>query len=983
MDVDDEQVAGRQEPLPIGGDWGGFPWGGGWDWVTQPPGPSVRLDQPSACTEGAGPGQCVWVAPKTVASTGYRVDGRMGTLPSGEAEYHGSVSLPYEDQQVRRTGEVRVMVTRAPGSRGLDGYVLRVAGEVPAAFWTWPLDRGPQPGTGELAVVFDLQRLRYGSKWAAGRDLRVVLDLWRGTARWERPQWWFGRGSWRETEPRGRSAVQCEFRGGGNATCRFEVSLELSAQDLSPTAGGRAAVGLGLVTVGDQWRGGRRGPDGSGGLPAELARRARRDGTDQASLDRTLLTTVVFGPPPSAPLKVASFNVARFGPVANALLGSPFPDIPVEEVAEAIEGYDLVALQELWRTKDAQALLAAANERRAARGQPPMKLYGPPRFERSELQYMLDRLPGVVRTVAAANPGTAVASFLRESIQTMLDSGDTHGGVWIMTHLPVYATGYQRYHDGGALLSNSRCRGEDCFKAKGVVWVRVGLTPRPADGNCVLDEPGVQGSCGVPPTGDQYLDVFATHLQAKKPFLCKVEDAINNLSGEQHAWVTALTELMGGGDQCLTTTDWGVQRAQLRQLAAYVDAVSDGRRPALLLGDFNIDGRRLGNSSGAGEYGAMLDILGVAPVSVDTGAEAPADWLQADPDARRWDLDHGDVAREEFDARWWTQCGVGTSIGKGGGDASSEWEEGSCRAHYWSDPECQARGGRFRPREGMTEADCAEAWYRCDLPGDKRIDYIFVRPPRRVGSAGWVPDYEVGKDHLSAGPVWYTDYPERWPDASPLGPGAPVCGGAPDWSTYPGRLSDHRLVAARLRFFRQRVPGAYHPDWNHRVTVRVESYEALDTVDCPLLCGVTDPYPKLQRSWLADPMSPEVEGPEHAGSVCGGRYAVSYPVDDCTADWAVQFEQRVEGDPEQQRVRVGLWEADDTSPDDHTSLYEVPHDVRWQMDFRRQMYSYLHDLGDAIPFDGQSEWRVRTSDPLRICFEDEVRACLAVSWEEY
>jgi hypothetical protein len=205
-------------------------------------------------------------------------------------------------------------------------------------------------------------------------------------------------------------------------------------------------------------------------------------------------------------------------------------------------------------------------------------------------------------------------------------------------------TGYEVY---------STCKGEDCFKAKGVLWARVSTDDFAAPGACAA----TGQPCVAPPSGDHFVDVFVTHLQAPDPIACKVGPVATALSAA-YASVTGtfFSLLLTGNFNCFAT-DFSVQFQQLTQLGKFVESVADRGRQSIVMGDLNLDGSQLGYY----EYGQVLERIGVSPVTPLLSNPSPDDVLNMWPAALKTDLDHGDVARDRPSD--WTP-GVGTDIGK-------------------------------------------------------------------------------------------------------------------------------------------------------------------------------------------------------------------------------------------------------------------------------------------------------------------------------
>ena len=136
----------------------------------------------------------------------------------------------------------------------------------------------------------------------------------------------------------------------------------------------------------------------------------------------------------------------------------------------------------------------------------------------------------------------ALAAFVRTGAPLAL----TDDEVAIVTRLPVVASGSHVY---------ATARGADALTAKGVLYARL----RRGGGDAPRDAPG-----DAP--GDA-IEVFVTHLQANHP---------------------------------------EVRSRQIAELAAFIEARADPALPALLLGDFNVDGGPAARDDPEGEYQGLM-----------------------------------------------------------------------------------------------------------------------------------------------------------------------------------------------------------------------------------------------------------------------------------------------------------------------------------------------------------------------------------------
>jgi hypothetical protein len=208
-------------------------------------------------------------------------------------------------------------------------------------------------------------------------------------------------------------------------------------------------------------------------------------------VQRDQFQTLVFRTLPGRALTFMTWNAKRFTPLMQttedlANLASAglldTSDLTDQEIGTFIgqQGADVVALEELFRAEGAKAIADAANQVRLANGLPPYEVVGSSDLAPSILQ----SLPGDVS----------------------LRPDETNGGVYLLSARRVIRTGYRVY---------DTCKGEDCFKAKGVVWARVSTDPPEAFEPCDEGLP-----CPMPASGDHFVDVFATHLNGPTPLVC-------------------------------------------------------------------------------------------------------------------------------------------------------------------------------------------------------------------------------------------------------------------------------------------------------------------------------------------------------------------------------------------------------------------------------------------------------------------------------
>jgi hypothetical protein len=402
------------------------------------------------------------------------------------------------------------------------------------------------------------------------------------------------------------------------------------------------------------------------------------------------------------------------------------------------------------------------------------------------------------------------------------------------------------------------CRGEDCLKAKGVMWTRLALNhPELADPTCLK---GRGTSCDKPPSGDDYVDVFTTHLQADDPMLCgadfqAIKTAIlTNLALLDVAapFTTVLAPLMAEllllmdvDLNCYALDDAEARALQLDHMDAFIDEIQSerGDRPVLITGDFNIDGRDI---TGA-EYRSMLQRLHIASASTPA-----SDVISVFPTQFSFDIDHGDLARERTDLDFTTGRCLGTSIGETDGSP---------------DTGC--------PLDG-------------NFDGTQRLDYILVRPPTLPALA-------------TTDPRWIAMLgPQPW--SAPFPTNGTGFGGPPD------RLSDHKPVVSDVELAPLASPPKYHANWPHEVELRVTGINATQHSDCPT-CGTVDPYVTLQSATV--PASVDLDT---VGNECVDDPWPSFPASGCTHDWFLDRTQPTS--VSEVDLRTKAWDRDETSGND-------------------------------------------------------------------
>jgi hypothetical protein len=755
------------------------------------------------CNQGLAGKQCVQVPPiSTPAAARWTIDGVMAAH-----EYSGATEVPFTLDSGGRGGNGRVLIQRVNDTTPL---------ATPSRFAYVFLDRVPVPiwPTGTDAWVdlyFDFARFDGVDKFVTGEDRRVRLNLLTGAASVQTVTGSGSTSSWTTiATPAGFVAAPggCTVDSAASlvAFCSGELRLALPSSATS-APGVALAPGIGFFA---------RHPEVRGSAPEVPS-----SGFSQTTRERTHWPTLLFARPRGFPLKIMTWNIRRFGDDTQ----SPgFDAVPEDEIGKFLAKNDVVTIQEGWDDDEVNKVLDAANTARADAGLPKFHLIGPGDFGAAK--------QAILTTVVSALESTA-------------------GGLYVMTHLPVVGSGYRAF-------PSSMCRGEDCLKAKGVMWTRLALNnPETADPTCLK---GRGTSCDKPPSGDDYVDIFTTHLQADDPLLCGADfqaikaailtnlallDVAPPFTTVLAALMADLLLLMDTDLNCYSLDDAEARAMQLDHMDKFVDAIQSerGDRAVILTGDFNIDGRDI---TGA-EYRSMLQRLHIA-----SPATPASDLISVLPAQFTFDIDHGDLARERTDLDFATGRCLGTSIDETGGSP---------------DPGC--------PFDG-------------NFDGKARLDYILVRPPTLPALA-------------TTDPRWIAMLgPQPW--SSPFPSNGTGFGGPPD------RLSDHKPVVSDVELAPLATPPKYHANWPHEVELRVTGINATQISDCPT-CGPVDPYVTLRSATVAATVELDTIGDE-----CTDDAWPSFPASGCTGNWFLKRTQA----PSLAEVdlRTETWDDDDTSATD-------------------------------------------------------------------
>ncbi|MCU0687505.1 MAG: hypothetical protein MUF34_35555 [Polyangiaceae bacterium] len=806
------------------------------------------------CNYGIGPSKCLFAPPVTsVVASAYRwnVDGAFGP-----DEYRHATSIAYTSELLKANGKAYFQPVIGPTPVGgtepqrmLHVYLQKI-----------PLKGvvdGTPPTGGDAAVTLFVDHKRFTDTVSAPRpeDIAISLHLVTGAVQWQAGT---STGVFTPAAPpagfaftKGACAQEPSTVGTGKPVflCDGELALPLPKDVFSPPeAGFSPGIGVALSSRSTN----------TGVLPEGLT-------SSNPSQSRKGWQTLLFDAPKGFPLSIMSWNLNRHD---GQTLGGSFQDVSDQDVGTFLFNHDVVALQEGYDEDRVHKIFAAANQQRADHGLPAYKLYGPVQFSSSLLTELWAKVLG--ETVLQGETSTT-------------------GGLWIMTPLNKLEEDNLAFAEdscnGEPCLET--CRGEDCFKAKGVQWLRLSINP-PTNQNTERKCETSPLGCPKAPSGDDYVDVFNTALQTTDPLLCDAENwsavkgglaaaaaaasaaggPVGAVVGAFVAAVAAVGGLIENDLNCLTTTDAEVRTKQLKKLNSMVDKVASQKsdRPVLVLGTFAKDGRDLGATS----YREIL-----AGVEVGPGANPstpPSDIISTFPADFEWDVDHGDLLRERTDVDFATGACTGTVIGE--------------------------KDGSPAPACGFADK----------FDGAAREDFIFVRPPNPPDQSSGqpLPRWVVRR---GKGEIWASPFPSI--DGSFDGP--------------PSRLSDHKPVVASIEYVPLDALPKYHAHWKHDVTLRVVSANATGVEDCALdWCAPVDLYTKLQGKRFLDATNFDQIAPwNKVTNECSDDYTVSF-LNSCTSDWFVQSKH----DPAlhvRHSLAAELWDADgDPDSDDRFGFFSLP-----------------------------------------------------------
>lgn len=827
------------------------------------------------CVPGVGPSRCVPAPPTgwSVLGPRMKVDGVLD-----EVEWLGATAVPYVDVLLKATGQVHIRVSSKDR-----------LGDEPQSWLYLYLDRIPVYGNKgvPVSIFVDHRRWAPAAPEADPSDRVFELNLQYGGGQQVKLRTPDGSmevlpgETFEFVQSPGGCVVDPEDHLPELWRCSGELRLPLEINDYKAPDEG-IQPGFGLAVLGGSGLG-----SVTGSMPEAIAANAPVQGaTALPWTNRAHAQTVLLGIPNGFQVKYVSWNVRQSN---NSSLAGVFGEVGGDLVGKQLASWgssdlgvrDVVALQEGWNEDRVADLVNAANEARANDGLPPLHAYGPVDFEISAWKEIVNFL---VSVFSGGSDGTT-------------------GGLWVLSELPRVAGGFQRF---------TSCQGEDCFKAKGIQWVRLDLNPPSEDNSgerCAFQPSGVAPpGCGQPPSGDHYVDVFNLHLQNPDTMLCgdwgwawgllnQVLAQLIQTPGLQ-PWIMHWQDLSDANWNC--DMNWHtVQLMQLQEAAMFIRSMTVDRpdRPVVVMGDFNINGKKLdlwGASRQANNtrYRNLLSTLGIGPLQpwgdehLDCGPSLTDEVTMA-PDDYSWDVDHGDLARDRTvnPPPWCTprrhdrdnyKTGVGTSIGEFPGD------------HIRTDLSYEP------PHHPSDYYEWADYW-----EGTERLDYILVRPAYAPDASDYQrPRWTLGKGARGGADEWSSPWPGPDPLAVPFG--------------LLDHYSDHKPITVTLKHVQLAFPPPFHATWKHRVEFLVRSADASSVSDC-YGCDALDLIPWGMHGRVLDNGSwiYEATGP---GTECTDDSCVAQP-DLCVWDWR-WTSSHTSADVVAHRFMVGLEDVDSTSGPD-------------------------------------------------------------------
>jgi endonuclease/exonuclease/phosphatase family metal-dependent hydrolase len=433
---------------------------------------------------------------------------------------------------------------------------------------------------------------------------------------------------------------------------RLDVEFSITLPKIPvPTDGSLPGIGFSVQVRSDE-------KDSNEHLWSAFPEQSRGDEGGDYPARRSVFQTLLFADRPrGTPVSILSWNVKRFTSYQHTQEGlfktltdaDPFDDSQVsgETIGKAIAGYDVVALQEVWESDQATVIRDAANAVDPTR---PYFMIGP------------------VQRV--------IPKDILPSLKSVM--GDRTGGVYILSRYPIAAMGQDVFN---------QCVGEDCLYPKGFLWARIWLgAPDQAYVDCMKDQkekPPDETDCRMP-SGTHYVDIVTTHLNAG-PEICKDTKAWDYVKGKAVQFLenlpgiifcpfcTYLRTAIDNDFFCGLRDAEGVRRNQLQQIDLFLHNVGLDDRQVVITGDFNIDGR----SGNENEYRGGLDALEIrSPFLAANDAEY--DTMNPFYADFGWDVDRGDLAREQFPNGWDVAKGE-VSTNKG---ATSQKDDSTARYDY-------------------------------------------------------------------------------------------------------------------------------------------------------------------------------------------------------------------------------------------------------------------------------------------------------------
>jgi hypothetical protein len=873
-------------------------------------GPSSCFNLPPSVGLIATPQPPLWdlTAPKRV-----KIDGTWGAL-----EYAGESELPYTDFAIRANGKVHLKAFQSKNALGVTvlGTLLVFLEDIPINLEGAVGAGGP--AAGYVSLFVDHSRFTGTSFQAEGRDRLYVIDVLQGTLAKVYELVPDGQGGFTlyenaETFPWAKKPCKLDPSMAGLWRCSAELLLPLPADAFAEPAPS-LQPGIGLAVFGNF---------GRGSMPEETAKVfVEQNVFIPPYYDRRWAQTLLLGPPRGFTNTFMSWNVRRS---KMSSLGGPYTNaVDDEAIGRYLALNDIVALQEGWNLDMMTRVLGFANARRATYGLPPFVANGPVDFELSTFKSVVAMVAGPV----IGNEGST-------------------GGLWVYSSLPVASEGYHSF---------KACKGEDCFKAKGVQWVRLLLnppSPKNSGPGCKpwsTDSPA--SGCDFPPSGGHYVDVFNTHLQADNPRLCQDAQLSNSIkeaiplamANPILAYAYLMLKTLAEKDWNCAQSDASVRAEQLQEAAEYIATITANRndRPVIILGDFNIDGRTL-DYHGSNEYTRLLRSLGVGPSLPPGSSSTPrSDIISPWRWDYDWDIDHGDIARERPEIQW---------------QDTPQQQGGRC-------------AGTFIGDLGGSEASNCK--FAGNFDGTQRFDYILVKPPTPPDSATFASSKWVAKKADTVDPgVWFSPWPGFTNNHG--GPG--------------NRLSDHKPVVATIELAPLVAAPKYHKDWKHNLTIQVVSANGTGEGDCD---GQLDMYPRMwafrQRNGVWEKRMNRIEG-----AVCGDRNAVSLQAHGhCVGSWGYfPWGAPEPQDPSQDwqhNLTLSMWDADSWCSGD--DLLTVVPGARWVQQYivwnpGRINMQGINDWGNTVPIPKMDEWLIKDVEPIPRCsVVTPTKVCMLCSFPE-